>query len=594
MPLDTYAQKRLALWTGDCVDPHTKEAVETIAQRASESEISSLFAQTLRFGTGGLRATVGVGPARINSYTVAAVAKAIAAHLKEKGFKKEVLIGYDCRVHSWEFAQVVAAALEQKQIACSFFAKPLSTPLLAFSARHYGCWAVMITASHNPAHHNGIKIYDDSGSQVRSPHDKEIMQKVNFDDLQLPTVCHISTISQKQKRKTLHFEPDELYLAALTAAHTRLHPKVNVEKLAVEPLKILFSNLHGTGERLMEKALQCSHQSSHFSFRYVQEQKKQDGTFPTVSSPNPEKLDTLRIGIEQMEKEGSDLLLATDPDGDRLAVVCRSTKNGAICHLNGHQVAALLAAFQIKKIKEQAQKNKEGLTKPVILKSVVTSSLLEAIANEEGAHCYSTPTGSKWLAEGADLYHEHLAIAAEESGGFLLYPFMREKDAHQAALVLCELAFSLKQEGKTLYDALYALYAKHGLYYERVEEIPLEGHESLSQQQVANIGEKLLDLIIARPPSLLDDQRLETLKDGRVFPYLGMSAPAKIVLLQSKSYKVFVRSSGTEAKIKLYFQAHFFPSRNYCEIDSHCLKKMQSLRSQVLPSQKDLDSFSFT
>lgn len=575
MPLtsDNLLQKRIEAWTRAPIDPITQEQTKAFLKKSSPEEIQSLFGQTLAFGTGGIRAAVGIGPSRINLYTVAIIARAVALHICENPYPRRIVIGYDCRDHSPFFAQTVASVFADQQFSVSLFQQCCSTPLLSFSARHFTSWAIMVTASHNSPKDNGLKIFLPSGSQVCYKEDQQIADRLDFDSpLALPP--------KKEENYTLLDQTvDAAYLKALSKAHQKIYP-FDPKRFSnnQKPLSILFSNLHGTGARLMKKAIDCSAYRELFDFRYSESQKKPHGYFPTVKSANPEKKEALSIGIKEMQRYGADLLIATDPDADRLGVVC-NTRQG-VFHLSGDQVAALLLNFQLKN---------SPYEDCYVVQSVLTCSLIAKIAQSGGARVISTPPGSKWLAKELQEQRGQLILATEPSCGYILYPFVRDKDAHQAALVLCELALRLKSRGKTLLDALCEIYEKHGFYETALIEPALPGGSHLSTMQVASNGKKLLDQILKNPPSHLLDEPVIAVEDGSVPPHLGATRPCQAARLRSASHAIYIRTSGTEAKVKISIQVHHFASRSYCEGHRYCVKKIQSLISQMKEILKNIN-----
>ena len=555
-------------WCSPPIDPETQKQVITLCKANNKKTLNALFGTALSFGTGGIRAPTGIGPARLNPYTVSAIARGIAQWITKQEDTPSITIGYDCRCQSYQFAKTAAAVFQEKKITVYLFQNHCSTPQLSFTARHLSVsCSIMITASHNPPQDNGIKIYGGDGAQLSPPHDKDLASAINLTaPPQLPPKFN------SQQVQWLGAEYDTLYLQALKQAHQRFSALKRPKKR--KTLKILFTNLHGTGIRLMEKAIKLSDYNASIHFQSLQSQEMPDGNFPTVQTPNPATQSALILGIERMRSTDSDILLATDPDADRIGIVC--LHNSEATHLTGHQIALLIADYQLRRLKSV------NIQKPLFIKSVVTTDLLEVMAKTHNVCCLNTPPGFKFIAQEINKNNpSSLLLAAEESCGYLTYPFVRDKDGHQAALLIAEYALLLKDEAKTLITRLEEINALYGCYKDALLEINIGAKTHLSTQQMKAFGDQVLDYLLSNPPIQLGSEKVRTLEDGRKIPYLGMRQSASILVLKTQSHKVAIRVSGTEPKLKVYLQTKIQKDKNhptqYCELDLCCLKKLNKL-----------------
>ncbi|MBI3508032.1 MAG: phospho-sugar mutase [Chlamydiia bacterium] len=510
-------QQKVQEWLDGPYDKETKEAIRSL----SPQELADAFFKEISFGTGGMRGVMGVGPNRMNIYTVQRATQGIANYLKKHHKKPHpVFIGYDVRHHSKEFAQQAARVLAGNGIGVWIAKEVCPTPLTSFACRHLGASAaILITASHNPPQYNGYKVYWEDGAQVVAPHDIGIMkeahlvQEVLLADLQSPLIEWIGT------------SIDTAYLKKL-AEHPLAHPK--------EKLQIIYSNLHGTGIRLIPKAL---HRFGTLSF--VEEQKPLDGNFPAAPSPNPEEESAMRPGIQQLLATRSDLFIATDPDADRVGVAIR-VQDQAI-RLTGNHTACLCLyhiCTHLKPFPKHAG----------FVKTIVTSELFKAIAESFGGVCIDVLTGFKYIAEQMRLWEKsdmRYIYGAEESYGSLYGTFVRDKDAISTSCLIAEMAALAKQQGYTLLDLLYQLYQQYGIHREALTSLTFSESQSGMEEMA-----KLMQTLRSNPPSHICGKKITTIED-----YLKPTGlPKSDVLrfwLQDKT-KIVIRTSGTEPKIKIY------------------------------------------
>ncbi len=544
--VDETQKARIRAWLEKDFDEKTKEEVRRMIQE-NDSLLVDAFYTTLSFGTGGLRGIMGVGSNRMNEYTVMWATQGLANYIKKCTIHDpRVAIGYDSRHRSKEFAEESARVLAGNGIKVFLFDELRPTPLVSFACRYYKCTAaIMITASHNPPQYNGYKVYWDDGGQVLPPHDTGIIQEVQ----KVHEPLQVKKSSFPHPLITLiGKEVDQAYLKAI--APLRLYPTEKKEHAA---LQVLYSNLHGTGITEMPEALR---QAGFCHVGYVEAQKMPDGDFPTTKCPNPEEKQALKIGVDMLLKEQFDLLIATDPDADRVGVVVNH--RGEAVPLTGNQVACLLA----KNICETIQKGKEMPQQAAFIKSIVTTELFRSVVTSFGALCVDVLTGFKYIAEKIRAWEETpdshtFVFGAEESSGYLYGAYVRDKDAISTSCLIAEIASHEKKLQKTLVDAIDEIYLEWGAFSEWV--IPLQFEESKSgKEQMATLMKRLrntpphsfCNLPIVCYTDILEQYSYDIFKDKKDPIALP---PADVLIFELEdSSKVIVRPSGTEPKIKVY------------------------------------------
>ncbi|MDF2550313.1 MAG: pgm, partial [Chlamydiales bacterium] len=446
LSLDDATRKNVTTWLSQDYDVATKEEIRRLLKN-SPRELTDAFYTTLEFGTGGLRGLTGVGCNRMNRYTVQYATQGLANYLKSQ-FKKaseplKVAISFDSRLSSNEFAEETAKVLAGNGIQVFLFKELRPTPVLSFACRHKKCHAaIMVTASHNPSNYNGYKVYWNDGAQVVFPHDKGIIKEVQ--QVKAPTQVHLAPMNSPLI-SYLDESLDEAYLNALAAL--QIYPK-ECQKLG-GALKVIYSNLHGTGITVLPKLLE---RFGITNLSFVEEQKKPDGSFPTVKSPNPEEREALQLGIKQMEREKADLLIATDPDADRVAAVVMHDGQPAI--IDGNQMACLLLEHVLEGLSSKGKLPKNGAA----VKSLVTSELFGRIAAAYQVPCLNVLTGFKYIAEKIREWEQtgahQFLFGGEESYGYLFGTNSRDKDAIISATLIAEMAALAKAKGQTLVDRL--------------------------------------------------------------------------------------------------------------------------------------------
>ncbi len=527
----------------DTFDPETVSEVSRLVAENNLGELTDRFYKELSFGTGGMRGIMGAGTARINSYNLRKACTAVSQYLNTKllaNQPKKIAICYDSRHNSKDFAKSCAEVFVANGFEVLLFKEMRPVSYLSFLIRSEHCAAgVFITASHNPPKYNGFKVYWSDGAQIVGPHDEAIVAKYEaqkgYDLARVPyqealakgLVCEISQ------------ELDKSYLAV-----AQDYVFVNEGK---ESYKIVYSPLHGTGVFAIPSILKM------FGFSQVlipEEQKTPDGNFPSVKSPNPEEPEALTIALEYARKQGADLVLATDPDADRLGVVCREADD-SFKYLNGNEIACLLTDFLFCKLKQA----KKLPAHPYIVKTIVTTDLLALVAKDYDAKCYDTLTGFKWIAALIESRKtsspaEQFICGGEESFGFLAGENVRDKDAVLSAAIASELFCELKTKGLTATQALDQLFLKHGYFLEKLLSFTFEG--ALGSEKIIRLMQAFREAkatLCGYPIA----EKIDYLKG------LGELLPSDVLEFRlAGGLKVCVRPSGTEPKLKLYLSATNF------------------------------------
>lgn len=539
-------------WMKDAYfDEETKEELSSVQN--NEEEIKERFYADLEFGTAGLRGIIGAGTNRINMYTVRRATQGLANYIIKLGSKdRGVAIAYDSRIMSPEFANEAALCLSANGIKAYIFESLRSTPELSFAVRELNCIAgINITASHNPPDYNGYKVYWEDGAQITPPHDSGIMSEVKaVTDFNTVKMMDIDKAKEAGLYEIIGKGLDDKYIEALKKQVYQLDSIKKVQK----DLKIVFTPLHGTGNIPVRRILQ---ELGFENVYVVKEQELPDGTFPTVSYPNPESEEAFVLALKLAKEKDADLVLATDPDADRLGVYVKDQKTGNYIALSGNVSGCLLADYEISQRKASHGLPKDG----ALIKTIVTTNMADAIAKYYDIKLIEVLTGFKYIGQKMLDFEINQSgtylFGFEESYGCLIGTHARDKDAIVASMALCEAAAYYKTKGKTLWDAMLELYERYGYYRDDVKAINLKGIEGLGKIQ------KILDGLRGNPPVKIGDYSVlfardyqaETVKDMKTGEITKTGLPKSNVLyyeLEGDSW-VCVRPSGTEPKIKLYF-----------------------------------------
>ena len=532
-------------------DEDTKAELKSIA--GDDKEIEDRFYTELEFGTAGLRGVIGAGMNRMNIYTVRKATQGLANYIKKVGKEAQgVAIAFDSRRMSPEFADEAALCLAANGIKAYVFESLRPTPELSYAVRKLGCPAgINITASHNPPEYNGYKVYWEDGAQITPPHDKGIMDEVK-------AVTDFATVKTMEKEEAKKAGLYEVIGAAIDDAYIAELKKLVVHQDAIDQvkdtLKIVYTPLHGTGNIPVRRVLK---ELGFQNVYVVPEQEKPDGEFPTVSYPNPEAEEAFVLGLAMAKKLDADLVLATDPDADRLGVYVKDSKTGEYHSLTGNMSGCLIGDYVIGQRKEREGLPKDG----AFIKSIVSTNMADAIAKYYGIQLVEVLTGFKFIGQkmlefetkGTGTY----LFGMEESYGCLTGTYARDKDAVVASMTLCEAAAYYKTQGKTLWDAMIDMYEKYGYYKDDVKAITLKGIEGLEKIQT------ILETLRADAPKEIGgykvlkvrDYKKDTitdLADGKVTP-TGLPASNVLYYELEDDAWVCVRPSGTEPKVKFYY-----------------------------------------
>ena len=536
--------------TDDYFDADTKAELKAIEN--DPKEIEERFYKTLEFGTGGLRGIIGAGTNRMNIYTVSKATQGFANYIKKQGedaVKKGVVIAYDSRNYSPEFAEITARVLAGNGIKAYLSDELRPVPMLSFSVRYLGCTGgIVITASHNPPEYNGYKVYWEDGAQVPAPRDGEIITEVN-------AITEWSMIKKADLEEAVNSgmiqyvgpEIDVAYLDAVTAQ------VVNPDIIKNTDLKIVYTPLHGSGNKPVRRAL------AKVGFKnvyVVPQQEKPNGNFPTVGYPNPENKAVFDLAMDLAKEKGADIIVGTDPDADRVGAVVKMT-NGEYMVLTGNMTGSLLCEYILSQKKANGTLPANG----AVVSTIVSTDMTKAICKEYGMKYFDVLTGFKYIGEKikefeADGSYEYM-FGFEESYGCLAGTYARDKDACFATMLICELAAFYKAKGMSLYDGLLELYKKYGVYKETITSIELKGIDGAAQIK------KIMDTLRADAPKEIDgvkvvearDYAADTITDlttGNVTP-TGLPKSNVLYFVLENSTWFCVRPSGTEPKIKVYF-----------------------------------------
>lgn len=531
-------------WLSDQYDEETRKQVQNLIDN-DPNELTESFYRILEFGTGGLRGIMGVGTNRMNIYTVAMATQGLANYIKMKFAdmkRPQIAIAYDCRNNSKEFAKISADVMTANGIKVFLFSALRPTPELSFAIRELKCQSgIVVTASHNPKEYNGYKVYWEDGGQVVSPHDKNIIAEVQ-------KITDISMVKRKGNSKLLEMlgdDFDEIYLNKVMSLS--LSPKL-IKKH--KNLSFVYTPIHGTGGQVMPKLFA---KAGFKNFYPVEEQMVTDGNFPTVVSPNPEEPAAMSMAIEKAKAMKADVVLATDPDADRVGVAVKDD-SGEFLLLNGNQTASILTYYILTRWDELGK-----LTgKEFIVKTIVTSDLLLNIADKFHVKTYDVLTGFKYIADKIlNKPEEKFICGGEESYGFLVGDFVRDKDAIITCFMLAEATAWAAEQGRTLYQILKEIYMEFGVYREKLVSLTKKGISGIEKIK------KIMLEFRSNPPKNLLGSRITEIRDYKLGISKDMNFGVETIINLPKSdvlqfftedgIKVSVRPSGTEPKIKFYF-----------------------------------------
>ena len=561
-------------WLGPAFDAETQAEVKRMLESDDKTELIESFYKDLEFGTGGLRGIMGAGSNRMNIYTVGAATQGLANYLNKcfAGQPISVVVGHDCRNNSRKFAEISADIFSANGIKVYLFDDLRPTPEVSFAIRHLGCQSgINITASHNPREYNGYKAYWDDGAQVLAPHDTAIIDEVNK-----VKVADIKFHGNKELVQIIGEDVDKVYLEKV---HTiSIDPEVIKRQ---KDLSIVYTPLHGAGRALIPASLKLwGFENVHC----VESQMVKDGNFPTVVSPNPENAEALTLAIKLAKEIDADIVMASDPDADRVGMACKNDK-GEWVLINGNQTCLIFLYYIIK------NRLATGKMQPgdFIVKTIVTTELIKAVADKNHVEMLDCYTGFKWIAREIRLREgkQQYIGGGEESYGFLAEDFVRDKDAVSACSLLAEICAWAKDQGKTLYDVLMGIYVEYGFSKETTVNVVKPGKSGAEEIKA------MMDNFRANPPKEIGGSKVCVVKDYKTLKMtdaaghvsdLHMPEPSNVLqYFTEDGTKISVRPSGTEPKIKFYIEVkgHMGCPKCYAGANADAEEKVKAVRASL-------------
>ncbi len=556
-------------WLTNTFDSDTKTKVETLLNHNPE-ELKDSFYKNLEFGTGGMRGIMGVGTNRINKYTLGKNTQGISNYLKKVYPNQDlkVVIAYDCRHNSDTLAKTVAEVFSANGIQVYLFSDLRTTPALSFAVRHLNCQTgIVLTASHNPPEYNGYKVYWTDGGQIVPPQDKEIINEINaisFDDINFK--------ADETKIKLIDKEVDEAFMNASVE-------NGNFNAKGKDDFKIVFTSLHGTSITAVPEVLK---RAGYNNVTIIEEQAKPDGDFPTVVSPNPEEPEALSIAIKKAEQIGADIVIGTDPDCDRLGIAVRNLE-GNLELLNGNQTMILMTRFLLE------QRKQKGFTgNEFIGSTIVSTPMMNKLAALYNVECKTALTGFKWIAKMIkDAPNQYFVGGGEESFGFMVGDFVRDKDAVTSTLLACEIGANAKANGSSFYKDLIDCYVDCGFYKEKLISITkkgISGAEEIKQMMV-DFKNNPITTIDGSKVEWIEDYNTSIAKNIITGEEKQITIPKSNVLIYitKDGTKMAARPSGTEPKIKFYFSINttLEKTENYKDINLQLENKIARILKEL-------------
>lgn len=562
--LDVNACNNADRWLNGCIDESTKQEILRMREENPE-EFNDAFYRTLEFGTGGLRGIMGLGTNRMNFITVSMTTQGFCNYIKQKKTQGEVrcVISHDSRNNSRNFALTTARVMAANGFKVFLFEDMRPTPELSFAVRELKADAgVMITASHNPKEYNGYKAYWNDGAQLTAPDDELVIEQVN----KITDISQVKTQQGDENITIIGKDIDQVYIDRVKSLSLD-----NGYISRNKGLKIVYTPLHGTGIKLIPQALKAY---GFDNVSIVEPQAVADGNFPTCVSPNPEEPAALELGLQQAQRENADILLATDPDADREALAVKK-KNGEWILLNGNQTASLFTYYLLKRWSEEGR-----LTgNQYIIKTIVTTELVRKIAESFNVECYDTLTGFKHIAakiKSMEGKKEYIG-GGEESFGYLIGDFVRDKDSVSGCCILAEMAAYASDKGQTLYDMLLDIYAQYGFYQEQQVSIVRKGQSGAEEIKA------MMTTFRTNPHTSLAGEKVERIADYLECEKTGLPSSNVLQYFLSDGSKVSVRPSGTEPKIKFYFSicSKFEAPSLYEQKQTEAMQKIETLKHEM-------------
>lgn len=556
-------------WLTDFFDPAVKQEIQYLIENDTE-ELKDRFYKNMEFGTGGMRGVMGVGTNRINKYTLGKSTQGLSNYLNKVYSEEEikVVIAYDCRHNSDTLARTVAEVFSANGIKVFLFSELRTTPELSFAVRHLGCHAgVVLTASHNPPEYNGYKVYWTDGGQIVPPQDGEIIAEINalnFEDIKFNANDDLIEIIDQ--------EVDEAFISASVT-------RGNFNAQGKDNFKIVFTSLHGTSITAIPEVLK---RAGYKNVTVIAEQAKPDGAFPTVKSPNPEEPEALSIAIKKAEEIDADMVVGTDPDSDRLGIAVRNL-DGEMEIVNGNQAMVLMTKFLLEKQKEKGFQGNE-----FIATTIVSTPMMEAMAKAYGVEFKTALTGFKWIGKMIkDFPDSNFIGGGEESFGYMVGDFVRDKDAVTSTLLACEIAAQAKSNGSSFYKDLIDCYVDYGFYKEHLVSITKKGISGAEEikQMLKDFKEKPVSSVAGSKVKWIEDYNTSIAKNVLTGEEKPIDIPKSNVLIYETEdgTRIAARPSGTEPKVKFYISTNtkLDKAENYRKVSAELDNKINTILKEL-------------
>jgi phosphoglucomutase len=556
-------------WLSSTFDKETREEVQYLIDNNTE-ELKDRFYKNMEFGTGGMRGIMGAGTNRINKYTLGKSTQGLSNYLKQT-YKNEtikVVIAYDCRHNSDTLAKTVAEVFSANGIQVYLFSELRTTPELSFAVRYLNCHAgIVLTASHNPPEYNGYKVYWTDGGQIVPPQDEAIVSEINslnFEAINFEAKLELISLIDK--------EVDEAFISESVA-------KGSFNAQGKDNFSIVFTSLHGTSITAIPEVLK---RAGYKNVTIIEEQAKPDGNFPTVVSPNPEEPEALSMAIKKAEEINADMVVGTDPDSDRLGIAVRNL-DGQMEILNGNQTMVLMTKFLLEKQKQKGFKGNEFTAS-----TIVSTPMMEAMSNAYGVEYKTALTGFKWIGKMIkDFPYQHFIGGGEESFGYMVGDFVRDKDAVTSTLLACEIAADAKAKGSSFYKDLIDCYVDYGFYKEKLISLTKKGMDGAAEikQMMIDFKNNPVAAIDGSNVIIVDDYNTSTSKNLKTGIVTTIDIPTSNVLIYTAEdgTRMAARPSGTEPKIKFYFSINtkLDKASNFKKVDAELEAKIQRILSEL-------------
>ncbi len=556
-------------WLTDFFDTQTKKEVQNLIENDPE-ELKERFYKDLEFGTGGMRGVMGVGTNRINKYTLGKNTQGLSNYLKKTypGEEIKVVIAYDCRHNSDTLSRTVAEVFSANGIKVFLFSELRTTPELSFAVKHLGCHAgIVLTASHNPPEYNGYKVYWTDGGQIVPPQDGEIINEINalsFEDIHFK--------ADENLIESIDKEVDEVFFEASVT-------NGNFDAKGKDNFKIVFTSLHGTSITAIPEVLK---RAGYNNVTIIEEQAKPDGNFPTVESPNPEEPEALTLAIKKAEEIGADMVVGTDPDSDRLGIAVRNLE-GEMELLNGNQTMVLMTKFLLNQYKEKGFKGNE-----FIATTIVSTPMMEQMAKAYGVEFKTALTGFKWIGKMIkDFPDSHFIGGGEESFGYMVGDFVRDKDAVTSTLLACEIATDAKAKGSSFYKELINCYVSFGFYKEKLISLTKKGISGAKEikQMLIDFKENPVESVQGSKVIWIEDYNTSVAKNVQTGEEKAIDLPKSNVLIYETEdgTRIAARPSGTEPKVKFYISTNteLADAADFKSVNSQLDTKIEGILSEL-------------